>query len=152
MNKVTYEQELEKNGTLIYTTVGRSMRPFLRSQEDLVMIEAKKDARFRKYDVVLYRRHNGKYVLHRIVKVYSDSYTICGDNCWQLERGISDDQILGVLTAVVRNGKRIDVNSRSYRLCVRLWCALYGPRAAILYLRGLLYSLWRKLKTGIRSS
>ena len=39
MNKSTYEAELERTGQLIYTTVGTSMRPFIRSQEDLVIIE-----------------------------------------------------------------------------------------------------------------
>lgn len=152
MSKTTYEQELEKNGSLIYTTVGTSMRPFLCSQKDLVIIEAKKNARFQKYDVVLYRSRGGRYVLHRIVRVHQDCYTICGDNCWSLERGIRDEQILGVLTAVIRNGKKIDVNTRNYRFRVRLWCALYWPRAAVLYLRGVLASQWRKLNTDARDS
>lgn len=146
MNKTTYEQELSEKGVLIYTTTGRSMRPFLRSGEDLVQIEAKKAERFHKYDVVLYRRPCGKYVLHRIVKVLPDSYVICGDNCWQLEKGITDSQILGVLTAVIRKGEKLDVNTPGYRLKVKLWCALYLPRAAFIYTRGKCIGLWRKLK------
>lgn len=152
MNKTTYEQELEKNGVLIYTTMGRSMRPFLRSQEDLVVIEAKKNARFCKYDAILYRRRNGQYVLHRIVKVHPDSYTLCGDNCRDREPGVTDAQILGVLTHVIRKGEKIDVNTKSYRFWVKLWCALYVPRAVIIYARGKLNSLWRKLKKGSKVS
>lgn len=146
MNKTTYERELAEKGILTYITKGRSMRPFLRSGEDLVQIEAKKDSRFRKYDAVLYRRPDGKYVLHRIVKVLADSYIICGDNCWQLERGITDSQILGVLSGVIRKGKKLDVNSRGYRLLVRLWCALYLPRAAFIYLRLKTMVIMKKLK------
>lgn len=151
MNKpTTYEQELEKNGSLIYTTTGRSMRPFLRSQEDLIRIETRKTPRFSKYDAVLYRRRNGKYVLHRIVRVCPESYVICGDNCWWLERGITDDQILGVLTGVVRNGQMVDVNARGYRLRVKAWYALYLPRAVVFYLRDCLGAVWKKLKAGIK--
>ena len=146
MNKSTYEQELERTGKLIYTTMGRSMRPFLRSQEDLVVIERKTGTRFEKYDAVLYRRASGKYVLHRIVKVCPDSYTLCGDNCADLEPGIRDDQILGVLTGVVRKGKRIDVNSEAYRRKIRLWVALHPVRAVFIKTKGLLCKLWKKLK------
>lgn len=149
MNKTTYERELAEKGILIYTTTGRSMRPFLRSGEDLVQIEAKKDARFQKYDAVLYRRQGGKYVLHRIVRVLPDSYVMCGDNCWELEKGITDSQILGVLTAVIRNGEKLDVSAPAYRQRVKLWCALYLPRAAFIYIRGKCIGLWRKLNKKI---
>ena len=60
MNKSTYEQELERTGQLIYTTMGVSMRPFIRSQEDLVIIERRTGGRYGKYDAVLYRRNSGQ--------------------------------------------------------------------------------------------
>lgn len=146
MNKTTYEQELEKNGSLIYTTVGRSMRPFLRSGEDLMVIEAGKGARFRVRDVVLYRRRSGKYVLHRIMRVRKDDYVLCGDNCWDLERGIRDDQILGVLTAVIRNGQRQDVNEPDYRAKVFVWWFFYPVRAIVFWLRTMMNVVWKKCK------
>lgn len=145
-NSTTYEQVLQQQGVLIYTTSGQSMRPFLRSGEDLVCIERKGENRCRKYDVILYRRETGKYVLHRIVKVLPDSYTLCGDNCWQREPGITDGQVLGILTGVIRKGKRIDVQHWRYRLLVRIWCTLYLPRAAVIYLRGKMWTIWRKVK------
>ena len=146
MNNSTYEQELETRGFLIYTTSGCSMRPFLRSGEDLVYIERRPQGRCRKYDAVLYRRHSGLYVLHRIVKVCPNSYTLCGDHCWQQEPGVTEDQILGVLTGVIRNGRKIDVNHWSYRLKVWLWYVLYPIRGTFLYTRGRLQALWRKIK------
>ena len=144
--KTTYEQILAEKGKLIYTTVGRSMRPFIRSQEDLVVVEKKEAGQYRKYDAVLYRRDTGKYVLHRIVKVRPDSYVMCGDNCWQLEYGITDRHILGVLTQVLRKDTVLDVNSDSYRRKIRLWCGLYPVRAVVLYIRELYYGLCRRLK------
>lgn len=142
----SYEQELLRRGVLIYTTKGRSMRPFLRSGEDLFYIERKTAQRCRKYDAVLYRRDNGKYVLHRIVKVCSDGYTLCGDNTWQMEPGIRDDQILGVMTGVIRNGKKTDVSSPAYRTAVGLWWAIYPIRAALLWLRDKWWSFCAKRK------
>lgn len=146
MNKTTYEQQLAEHGHLLYTTVGFSMRPFLRSGEDMVFIERKTPARCRKYDAILYRRSSGKYVLHRIVKVRENDYVLCGDNCWDREPGITDDQVLGVLTAVIRSGEQIDVQQPRYRLAVRAWCALYPVRAAVIYTRGKIWSLWKRIK------
>lgn len=150
MNKTTYEQELEKNGFLIYTTQGRSMRPFLRSQEDLVRIEACGGRALNKYDAVLYRRKSGRYVLHRIVRVLPDSYVMCGDNCWKLEYGITREQILGVLTCVIRKGEKVDVNSRGYRTKVWLWGAVYWPRALVFYFRDRFGELWALIKKKIK--
>ena len=150
MNKTTYEQELAKKGCLIYTTQGRSMRPFLHSQEDLVRIETFGDKTPQKYDAVLYRRKSGTYVLHRIVRVLPDSYVMCGDNCWKLEYGITRDQILGVLTCVIRKGEKIDVNSGSYRFKVWLWGFIYWPRALVFYLRDRLGELWANIKKRIK--
>lgn len=146
MNKTTYEQELERTGSLMFTTVGRSMRPFLRSGEDMMVIEARKDSRFRPRDVVLYRRKSGKYVLHRIMAVRKEDYVLCGDNCWELERGIRDEQILGVLTAVIREGKRLDVSSRSYRFRVFGWWMLFPIRACVIYTRDLIGKIWANFK------
>lgn len=146
MNKTTYEQELEKNGTLIYTTVGMSMRPFLRSGQDLMVIEARKGERFRARDVILYRRDSGKYVLHRIMAVRKHDYILCGDNCWDLEPGIRDDQVLGVLTAVIREGKRLNVSNFGYRAKVFAWWFLYPVRAVVFLLRTLTGVVWKKIK------
>lgn len=146
MNKSTYEQELAQKGTLIYTTVGFSMRPFLRSGEDLMVIQARGTPRFQPRDVVLYRRKSGKYVLHRIMWVRKDDYILCGDNRWDLEPGIRDEQILGVLTAVIRNGKRVDVNSTAYRAKVFGWWLVYPVRAVIFWCRHKIGKLWLRIK------
>ena len=146
MNKSTYEQELAEKGNLIYTTVGMSMRPFLRSGQDLMVIEAVNGERLRPRDVVLYRRRSGKYVLHRIMRVRERDYVLCGDNCWNLEPGIRDDQILGVLTAVIRNGQRQDVREPGYRAKVYAWWLLYPIRACVFYIRFVIGELWAKIK------
>ena len=58
MNKSTFEEEIAKNGRLIYTNVGDSMMPLLREKRDLLIIE-KAGGRLKKYDVPLYRRAGG---------------------------------------------------------------------------------------------
>ena len=133
-NKSTYEAQLAAHGRLVYTNVGDSMMPLIRQNRDLLVVEAK-PAPYRKYDAVLYKRPNGQYVLHRIIGVRQDGYVLCGDNRWRREYGVQDSWILGVLTAVVRDGKEFSVSRRSYRLAVRLWCELFWIRSWILRIR-----------------
>ena len=135
MNKSNYETELAKHGRLVYTNVGDSMMPLLRQHRDLLVVEKKPDGPCKKYDAVLYKRPNGQYVLHRIVGIREDGYVLCGDNRWRREYGVQDSWILGVLTAVVRDGKELSVNGRGYRLGVRLWTDLFWARSLILRLR-----------------
>ncbi len=127
----TFEQELERNGRLVFTNVGDSLKPLIRQGRDLLIIEKPK-GRLKKYDVPLYKRSSGQYVLHRIMKVREKDYVICGDNRRKLETGVTDRQIIGVLTAVVRDGKEIPVTDLRYRLYVHLWCDFFPIRAVIL--------------------
>lgn len=135
--KRTFEEELALHGRLVYTNVGDSMMPLLRQNRDLMIIE-RPAGRLKRFDVPLYRRDNGQYVLHRIVRVRRDDYVLCGDNRVQLETGIIDRHILGVLTGVVRDGRTIPVTDPRYRLYVRLWCALYPARLAVFKARAIL--------------
>ncbi len=73
-------------------------------------------ADFHLFDLPLYRRKDGSYVLHRVVNFGGDgSYTMCGDNQFAVEKGITDDDIVGVVTAFYRKGKPYTVNSMKYR-------------------------------------
>lgn len=140
-----FEEYIAKNGQLVYTNVGTSMLPLLREKRDLVIIGAKPAGRLKRYDVPLYRRENGQYVLHRILKVRKEDYVLCGDNRWQRESGVTDGQIIGVLKAVVRDGHTISINENKYILYVHLICDLYPIRVAVLWVRDMLKRMLSKL-------
>ena len=131
MANSTFEEQLRETGKLIYTNKGDSMMPLIRQDRDLLVI-VPAQGRLKKYDVPLYRRDDGKYVLHRILKVRREDYVICGDNRWKKEYGISDRHIIGVLSAVVRDGKEVSVTDRRYRFYVHLWCGCFPVRAALI--------------------
>lgn len=134
MKKSTFEQEIQKSGKLIYTNVGNSMMPFIRQGRDILII-SKVNGRLKRYDVPLYKRDSGQYVLHRILKVRKDDYVICGDNRYVKEYGINDKNIIGVLTAVIRNGKEIPVTDYKYRIYVHLWCDFFPIRVGIIRIK-----------------
>ena len=140
----SFEEELERSGTLVFTNKGRSMLPLLRQNRDLMVIEKKGPDRCKKYDAVLFKR-GGKYVLHRILKVRERDYYIVGDNCRKGEY-VRDEQILGVLKQVVRDGKTVDVDDPAYQRYVHLWCDLFPLRAGLFFIRDGVRFTGRKLK------
>ena len=54
-----------------------------------------------------------------------DDYVILGDNCIKKEYGITDDDIIGVMTSFVRKGREYSVTDWRYRLYSRIWCAAH---------------------------
>ncbi len=149
---MTFEEIIEQQGLLVYTNTGDSMMPLLRQHRDLLVIKPKPEGRLHRLDVPLYKRDNGKYILHRVLWVRQHDYIICGDNQWCPERGITDRHIIGILDAVVRDGKTIPLRSTpdhphvslKYWLYMHLWCDLYLLRAPLVFLRGKLKRLFSK--------
>lgn len=141
---ISFEQILERDGSLAYTNRGVSMMPLLRQGKDVMLIE-KCEPPYKKYDAVLFRRNNGQYVLHRIMRVMDGSYYIIGDNCISGET-VRQEQILGVLTGVKRNGKLIREDDRLYRCYVRFWWAIFPLRKVWMRLRPYLGAVKRRLK------
>ena len=69
---------------------GNSMAPFLIHQRDTVYL-SRLQKPLKKGDVVLYLRDNGSYVLHRIVQINNDQYSMIGDGQFHIEKGIRHD-------------------------------------------------------------
>ena len=99
--------------------MGTSMLPLLRQGVDSVVLSPITE-RLRKYDIPLYQRDNGKYVLHRIVEAGA-VYTCLGDNQYSPELGIRDDQLIAVVTAFYRGERKCSVTNPGYRLYCRIW-------------------------------
>ena len=144
----SFEEELERSGSIVFTNKGVSMMPLLRQDRDLMVIEKKGPGRCKKYDVILFKRGE-KYVLHRILKVREKDYFVAGDNCRKGE-SVRDSQILGVLTQVVRDGKTITPEDPAYRRYVHLWCDFYPIRAGIFFVRDGLRHVGRRIKRSIK--
>ncbi len=125
------EKMLYVKGYYVYTNVGESMLPLLHQHRDIIEIRKKGPGRCRKYDAVLYKRGE-KYILHRVLKVLPQGYLIAGDNNTFVERDVTDDMILGVMTRVIRNGRSIMPDNLTYRIYVHLWCDAYPVRMFLL--------------------
>ena len=113
------EERIKSGGNVSFTPMGVSMYPMLRNGRDSVVLSPLPD-RLKKYDVILYRRANGKYVLHRIIGV-GKKYTCIGDNQYQKEKGIEHSQVIAVVSSFTRKGKEYSVNDFGYKLYCRVW-------------------------------
>ena len=145
----SYEEELAKHGKIIYTNVGTSMMPLLRQHRDVMIIE-RPSGRLKKYDVPLYKTKSGKYILHRILKVREHDYVICGDHCTRREYGITDENIIGVLTGVIRDGKTVKMDDFSYKFYYHLWCDFFYVRVFILKVKSFFARGFRFLKKKLK--
>lgn len=128
--------QLSREGFLVTTTVGMSMYPMLRNRRDRVVILPVSGERLRRWDLPLYLREDGKYVLHRVIAVRKDHYIIRGDNTYRKET-VRDGQILGVVSEFYRGERHILATSRAYRAYAAFWHFIYPVRRAWLGLRRL---------------
>ena len=98
---------------------GISMLPMLRQGRDSVLLSPLPDV-LKKYDLPLYRRDDGKYVLHRIIDI-GETFTCIGDNTFEKETGLRRDQMIGLVTAFYRGTHEISVKNPAYLLYCRIW-------------------------------
>ncbi len=138
------QEVLNSGGEFNMVTAGMSMYPLLRDRKDSVVL-IKPGKSLKKYDVALYRRNNGAFVLHRVVGIAKDGYIFCGDNQLVKERGISHSQVIAVMKAYVKDGKRVSCQSFGYRIYTVQRCCLRPVRKVGTALRRLAGALKRNL-------
>lgn len=136
------EESLKENGTHWQTTVGDSMEPMLHDRESAVQI-VEPTRPLKRYDLPLYRRPSGQYVLHRILRVKKSCYITCGDNRYSRER-VPKEWVIGVMAGYYKKGRYISEKSFKYRLYVHLWCDLFLLRAGILFVKSRIKRLFKK--------
>lgn len=113
------QEYLTVGQTVRFKPRGVSMLPMLRQGVDSVVLSPLPD-QLRKYDLPLYQRDDGKYILHRIVAV-GETYTCIGDNQFDLESGVRHDQMIALVTGFYRGDKFHAVTEPGYWLYCRLW-------------------------------
>lgn len=116
---------------------GRSMRPFICGGKDILVIAPAED--IRRGDIVLAHTAASGYVVHRVVSISGERILLAGDgNLFQHEACDRAD-VAGIVTAVIRNGRRRSMTSAGSRLMASGWRRLLPVRRA-----------WYKLRKVIR--
>jgi len=136
--------QLENGGKANLVVTGSSMKPMLTENRDTVILKPITEAPVAG-DIMLYRRDNGKFVLHRIIRVTPQGYLFSGDNQYVLEE-VSREQLLAVVSAFVRKGKTCALHTLGYRLYRWAWVKLFWLRKPYIKLRRKLGRIYRKNK------
>ena len=97
------EERLFLGETVTFSPSGESMLPLFRQGRDTVTLSPVK-GRVRKNDIVFFRRDDGSFVLHRVVRV-GETLEIIGDNQLYRETNIKYEQLIGVVTSFERRGR-----------------------------------------------
>ena len=136
--------QLTQGGSVQLTVSGCSMYPMLRDRMDTVVL--REDPDLRRGDLILFRRENGSFVLHRIVRVQNaDCWIVCGDNQHEPEV-VTRTQVLAKMTEFVRKGKTYRTSHPGYKAYVAVWIWLFPIRRQLLALRRFLGRLRRKMR------
>lgn len=135
--------QMENGGVARLIVTGNSMYPTLRHRKDTVFLRPAARA-LERGDLILYRRQDGAFVLHRIVTRPRKNVFFCaGDNQWRREP-VNADQVLAVADGFIRKGKTYKENNCGYRLWVAVWLLLLPLRRPILAFRRFLGRIRRR--------
>lgn len=119
-------EKLAKTGRSYVRVTGTSMLPLLRHLKDGVIIA--RSEKIRPGDIVLFDRLNGRYVLHRVIRVNVESFDMAGDNQWYIERDMPLAQVIGTAVCIVRGDRMISCEKFSLRIHARVVTFLTEPR------------------------
>ena len=102
-------ESIKDGGQFVLYPRGTSMNPSIYEGKDCVVLEEIKEPM--RFDIVLYRRKSGQFVLHRIMKIKKGKYTMCGDNQYLFEKGLERQQLIAVVTEIRKeDGSVYDIN------------------------------------------
>ena len=107
------QEQISSGGSVRFGPKGTSMLPMLRQGIDSVVIE-KAPEKLKKYDLPLYRRENGQFVLHRVVGVRKSGYVMRGDNQFINEYDVLHSQILAIVTGFYRGDDFVSIDNKDY--------------------------------------
>ncbi len=124
------EEVIRVNGKIRLTVTGMSMYPLMRNRLDSVLL--RKTDEVKKYDILLYTRQNGSYVLHRAVKIKENTVDIIGDGERRIERDVPKEKIIASVEEIKRGKRIIKTNSFLYKLYCRVWTLLIPVRVGLL--------------------
>lgn len=111
---------------------GSSMNPFLISRRDIVYLNKICDSDFKKEKIILFKRSNGNFVLHRIKKVLPDGILLMNGDAQTWTETVNKKQVIAVVSEIERKGKRKSAESLYWRAVNCFWSFLSPFRSLIM--------------------
>ena len=125
------ESEIAAGRNVRFRVKGNSMYPLLRDSKDEVTLSPL-NCTPKVNDIVLFR-YRGKHILHRIISIEGDTYTIQGDGIYISCEKCTRKDIIGVVTQIhKKNGLEINTSWGLFRFNSWCWYKLFFMRRFIL--------------------
>ena len=134
---------IDAGETLSLPVLGNSMSPFLVHRRDTVYLK-KPDRPLKAGDIVLYRRKNGSYILHRIHSVKNGRFTMVGDAHTVLEPDIEEHPIRAIAVRACRKGVIEIPGSFWWEFFARIWIRSVPLRPGLRRIYGTCSKLMRR--------
>ena len=100
---------------------GKSMAPYLKDEEDKIVLSPLQPTEPKKGDIVLFL-HSEQYLLHRVIKIKENVFITQGDGVIKNQEEISLSNITGIVRFIIRpSGKCVSVNDLNHRIYWRCW-------------------------------
>lgn len=103
---------------------GHSMRPLLREDRDIVVLQRCDVSELKRGDIVLFR-YRGQHILHRILHIEADRFVLAGDGNYRTREHCSSHEIVARAVQVIRrSGRIVKCDSARWRRQSRLWLGI----------------------------
>ena len=122
-------QQLAATGRAYVSVTGNSISPLLRHLRDGVTVLPPKT--ILRGDIVLFDRMNGHYALHRVIQTNKTGFAMAGDNQWHIETDLSYQQVVGVVSEIIRDGKTFSIERHLIKGYTLLVVIVAKPRIYI---------------------
>ena len=113
------EQAIKEGGSVKLKVSGYSMYPLVSSRRDSVLLVKADNISIG--DVPLFKREDGKFVLHRIVGEKDGAYFTMGDYETEKEYPVYPEQIVAKAAGFYRKEEFIDCKSVKYKIYRFFW-------------------------------
>ena len=127
------ESIISSGSDAVLCVTGNSMLPLWRDRHNNVVLTSCDANALKVGDIPLYKRENGQYVLHRIVKVNENSYDLLGDAQCYIEKDLPKGNVIAVTKGYyTEKGEYISCDSKKPQRYYTLWSSLLPVRRWIL--------------------
>ena len=139
------DEVLDGGGEFRMYPKGISMLPFIVQGRDSVVLRRDAAHGAKKHDIAFYRRTDGQFVLHRVMKVCDDgSFVMCGDNQTVLEPDIKKEQIIGYVSRLYKGDREYSFSSLKYKIYIFFWCFM-PYRRTVMFIKRIPGAIARRL-------
>lgn len=122
------EEMLAKGKPVRFTVSGNSMWPLISHNRDSVLLVPCDKENLKKGDIILFRRSESRYVLHRITEVKEGGYITTGDGNCHRDGFVPYNAVCARASKVYHKDRTIECDRWYWKTVFGVWMAAFPVR------------------------